>query len=305
MRRYSAMSVACRVGSDSARFARSSAHFRANALSTSSPSSASPPYAVSYRPVAVSSPRVPLPVSSLTTFSANARPAPLAARNASVAAVMFATSTIAAPSVAPKTIPDVNAAGCEGNSGSISLSVITKSQSGIVSIWGRVSSRSRTSRARSTASPSEENAANAARDSDACEGGTTDDARASSANGAATSMRDDPSSTRVVGATTSSSSVVCFPSTRLCAKAAQPRVYPGRTLVLDGARPVRDAAWTDIASIRVESGGGASAAAPSPCDERVGRNILPSDFSSGPRDGKVDLDAVGQFHLGFKGNDRL
>ncbi len=155
---------------------------------------------------------------------------------------MFAATTIAAPSFAPKTMPDVNAAGCEGNSGSISLSVITKSQSGIVSIWGRVSSRSRTSRARSTASPSEENAANAARDSDACEGGTTD-ARASSANGAATS-------TRVVGAiTTSSSPVVRFPSTRLCAKAAQPRVYPGRTLVLDGARPVRDAARADIASI--------------------------------------------------------
>mmetsp|Transcript_9252 Transcript_9252/g.37367 ORF Transcript_9252/g.37367 Transcript_9252/m.37367 type:complete len:244 (-) Transcript_9252:33-764(-) len=243
------MSVACRVGGASARFARSSAHFRANALSTSPPpSSASPPYAVSYRPVAVSSPP-PLPVSSLTTFSANARPAPLATRNASVAAVMFAASTIAAPSRAPKTIPDVNAAGCEGNSGSISLSVITKSQSGIVSIWGRVSSRSRTSRARSTASPSEENAANAARDSDACEGGTTD-ARASSANGAATSMRDGAAtSTCVVGATTSSSSVVRFPSTRLSAKPAQPRLFPGRTLVLDGARPVRDAARADIASI--------------------------------------------------------
>mmetsp|Transcript_29 Transcript_29/g.132 ORF Transcript_29/g.132 Transcript_29/m.132 type:complete len:213 (-) Transcript_29:79-717(-) len=206
------MSEVCVSGSAFASLDWNSVHFRWNALP-------------------------PVDSSSMTSaammFSAATRPAPLAAKNASVAAAVFANSTMAAPSTAPKTMPDVSAAGCDGNSGNNSLATITASHSGIVWNFGAFSRDVRVSRTRSMTSPSGEKAVNAARGSDACDGWT---AVNPSANSAAdeVAMRPDER----LGATSSATErVVGFASRRPCAaNAAVFRVDRRLMLGLDAAR---------------------------------------------------------------------
>ena len=97
-----------------------------------------------------------LMMSAAMMFFAAARPAPIAAKNASVTVAMFASSTMAATSNMPKMMPDVSADGCDGNSGNNSLATITASHRGTVWNLGAFSSVVRVSRTRSMTSPSEE-----------------------------------------------------------------------------------------------------------------------------------------------------